>query len=249
MFSNLILAAVILLNPWSWKILLINPLLFLLVIFSTFTFAYVIKNKKFFWVLIVLFSTLAFFQWKTTTSESLTLLDNDEQRIKEERIKFYAPGEHYVRVIFKRLDLINFLEGDLNTVSKRLQRNFFETIDPNVYFFGGHPRERVWANDFEKLPFVFIIPFLIGLYNMILDKKWFFFLSFSLGVMLLSAIGHKNLLGPFILFPVIVILISGGLVKLLNFKNHLPRIVIKPIFMGAIILILLSIIQTFVYAY
>lgn len=141
------------------------------------------------------------------------------------------------------------MEGDFTTAATRIQRNFSETIDPNVYFFGGHPRERVWANDFEKLPFVFVIPFLIGLYNMVLDKKWFFFLSSFLGVMLLSVIGHKNLLGPFILFPAVVILISGGLVKLLNFKNHLPKVMIKPIFMGAIILILLSIIQTFVYAY
>lgn len=214
----------------------------MLLISTTLTFAYTIKNKKFSWILLLLFLTLAFFQWKTTTPQSLTLLDNDEKRIREERIKFYAPSEHYVRVVFKRLDLINFLEGDVNTASERLQRNFFETIDPNVYFFGGHPRERVWANDFEKFPFIFIFPFFIGLYNLIIQKKWLFIYNFFIGTILLAIIGHKNPLGPFILFPFIVIFTTSGLLVL---SKRIKGSVLILFF----ILCLLTAVQTFIYAW
>ncbi|OGE15851.1 hypothetical protein A3F00_04740 [Candidatus Daviesbacteria bacterium RIFCSPHIGHO2_12_FULL_37_11] len=223
--------------------------MFIFLIFTTLLLGFVVFEKKYSNLYLIPFLILLILQWKTTTLQSLIQLDNDEQRIKQERIKFYAPSEHYVRVIFKRLALVNFLEGDFNTVSNRLQRNFFETIDPNVYFFGGHPRERVWADDFEKFPFVFIFPFFTGLYYLLIQKKWLFLGSFCISIFLFSVIGHKNSLGPFVMFPLIVVLIAFGFMKLFNLRKYLPRKVLKLILISTSILILLSIIQTFAYAY
>lgn len=236
-------------NPWIWKIGIIDPILFIVLIITTF-FLYLLtfKKKKLYWVVIPFFLIIALFQWKITTPQSLTLLDNDEQRIREERIKYYAPSEHYVRVIFKRLDLVNFLEGDFSTASKRIQRNFFETVDPNVYFFGGHPRERVWASDFEKFPYIFIFPFFYGLYFFLLRRNYLHYFIFFSSIILLSIVGHINSLGSFILFPVVVVLISEGLVRLANLKSKIPGKTVKPVFITTFILIFLSIVQTFVYA-
>lgn len=210
----LIFALITLGNAWVWKIGSLNFPIFAILIFTTIILWLLVCKKftkKLFIIFLVLFGLLIFSQWKMTTPQSLTLLDNDEQRVQQERLMFYKPSLHYTRVIFARLNLGEFLEGDFNTISTRLQRNFFESIDPNVYFFGGHPRERVWAADFEKFPFILIIPFFIGFYQMVLGKNISIFAYVVVSLILLSLIGHKNTLGPFILFPVLVIFIYSGL--------------------------------------
>ena len=202
-----LLIIVTLANPWIWRIAEVNQSVFLLLILLVPVPHLAITKKKYLIFASALFLLIAFFQWKTTNFQSLVLLDNDEQRIQKIRLYFYKPSLHYVRVIFHRLNLNDFLEGDFTTASSRIQRNFFETIDPNVYFFGGHPRERVWANDFEKFTFILIIPFLAGVYSLALERKKIIFLNLLISVVLLSVIGHKNPLGPFILFPFFVVTI------------------------------------------
>jgi len=182
-------------------------------------FYFFVSRKKYLFFAAALFLITLFFQWKTTTFQSLVLLDNDEQRIHSLRLEFYKPSLHYVRVIFHRFNLVDFLEGDFTTGASRIERNLFETIDPNVYFFAGHPRERIWASDFEKFPFLFLFPFLIGLYNLILSKKRLLFFTLGVSTALLSIIGHQNSLGPFILFPFLVVITSNGLLIILK-KLH-----------------------------
>lgn len=203
-------------NSWIWKIAGTNFLLFLILSLAPVFFYLSSKKVLFRFISILLLIIIAFFQWQTTISQSLVLLDNDEQRIHQMRLNFYNPSQHYIRVLFKRLNLKEFLEGDFNTVFSRVQRNFFETIDPNVYFFAGHPRERVWASDFEKFPFILVLPFLLGLYQIILKKDWLLILTTLLSIILLSSIGHKNPVGPFLLFPFIVISIFYGVTSVLG---------------------------------
>ena len=204
-------------NAWIWRIFKFNVPLFILLIFLTIILNYLKFQKitrKLLIVFVILLGIVTFFQWKTTTPQSLTLLDNDEQRIQQERLMFYKPSLHYTRVIFARAKVKEFLEGDINTAFSRLQRNFFETIDPNVYFFGGHPRERVWAFDFEKFPFILLVPFAIGLYFEILKKRILTYVYLFISVILLTFIGHRNNLGPFILFPLFCTFIYLGLLKI-----------------------------------
>lgn len=214
-----LLIIVTLANSWIWKIAGLNFILSSFLILTTVFLYLSISREKYYYLFFSLFIIIAFFQWETTTFQSFNLLDNDEQRIQKLRLEFYKPSTHFVRVIFYRLNLKDFLEGDFTTATTRIQRNFFETIDPNVYFFGGHPRERVWANDFEKFPYILIIPFLMGGYSLIKQKKWLAYLSLFIGVVLLSLLGHKNSLGPFILFPSFVVTISSGLLILFKKIN------------------------------
>lgn len=219
--SWIILLLIIFGNFWIWKIFNQNTWVFVSLVIVTFLLSSRKLSKRipvFAGMTLILFSVILFyFQWKTTTPQSLTLLSNDEQRVHSERLKFYNPSVHYMRVLFKRLDLINSLEGDFNTASNRIQRNFFESIDPNIYFFAGHPRERIWANDFEKFFFLLVIPFLIGLYKLVTDKNWILIFYGLCCLILLSLIGHQDNLGPFILFPIIVLAILDGL---LFFKRY-----------------------------
>lgn len=200
-------------NEWIWRIAHYDFIIFISLIITTTTFYILINHTLSLKLLVFLFLFLGVLFLKqilTTNYESLTLLSNDEQRIQSTRLQFYN-SSRYSRVLFNRLNLKEVTDGTIGTIITRLQRNLFEALDPNVYFFGGHPRERVWANDFEKFPFILIVPFLIGLYETINQRKWIILLYFTLSLLLLSFIGHKNILGPFILFPIIVNCILIGI--------------------------------------
>ena len=202
----------IFINEWIWRVAAVNITIFILLFLSSI---FLFKKLKHYFLLT--FILLLYFQISTTSFQSLILLDNDDQRIKSERIQFYNPSNHYMRVLFARFNLKELLEGNFNTAKNRLERNFFETIDSNVYFFAGHPRERVWANDFEKFPFIFIVPFLIGVYLAVIEKEKFLILFAIISLIVLTYFGHKNPLGPFILFPFFVYLINKGVLKTVNY--------------------------------
>lgn len=217
----MIFLIVLLGNLWIWKILQVNFLIFLLLLVFT-TCVYLYQEQKLKVNLLILLSlivSLFYFQWQTTNFHSLILRDNDEQRIETQRRKFYNPGLDITRKVFYKFSLVDYLEGDINTVLTRIERNFFETIDPNVYFFGGHPRERVWVSDFEKFPFILIIPFFVGLYKTIEERNRLLILISVLGMIFLSIIGHDTKIGPFLLFPTLVLLVTKGVKILWNLKR------------------------------
>lgn len=232
---------ILLANNWIWKVFSQNFLIFIAIIFESIILSLIFfkkLSKKWLILFWVMFFLIIFLQIKTSLPQSLTLLDNDEQRIKQERLKFYNPSNHYLRVIFYRLDLRDHLEGDFNIATFRILRNFFETIDPNVYFFAGHPRERVWANDFKKFPFILILPFLLGIYKLFSSKNMLVYLYLGISILILSFIGHKNILGSFILFPVIILTIFVGINSLIKL---IPKRLYKPMIFILICLILIDI--------
>lgn len=196
------------------------------------------KKKILSFCILITLIIISYLQLKTTDVRSLSNLDNDEKRVHDMRLRWYNPSFHYLRLAFYRLDLKNFFEGNINIASFRIQRNFFESLDPNVYFFGGHPRERVWANDFEKFPFTYIFPFVIGAYQLIRRKNLVVGLWFICSVLLLSLIGHKNPLGPFIFFPIFIVTFWLGIPK------NLPSWILE----SFLVLTILATVQTFIYA-
>src|SRR3989344_7004479 len=207
-------------NPWIWQIGQFSPLLFLFLIISSFVLLLYHKQKVSSKIVVIVLIPLFYFQWHTTNFHSLILSDNDEQRVKAMRKQFYNPSTDVARRIFYRFHLADFFEGDLSVGLTRFQRNFFETLDPNIYFFSGHPRERVWANDFKKFPFILIVPFLIGLYKLIRWTNITLWIYISSSLVLLSVIGHFNQMGPFILFPFLVLAINSGIKTLWELKNR-----------------------------
>ncbi len=223
MRSWTLLILLLFLNAWIWRILNLNPMVFsLLIITSILVFKSYLdrKNQTFFLASIIIFCLLTIMQWQTTQIQSHTDLSNDDQRIHDIRVRLYHSKIHLIRLLTAKFSLVNFFEGDFATASYRLQRNFFETLDPNVYFFGGHPRERVWANDFEKFSWLLILPFLVGIYLFWKKSDRFLKTAFLFSLIIFSYFGHRNQLGPFLLFPFIILCIFEGVVFFLNYARQ-----------------------------
>lgn len=190
-------------NPWIYKIFAVNFFLGILILFTTIL---LLKNKRLF---LLLFIPVLFFQIQTTNRLSLTAISNDERRVIDMRLRAYP--SKFLRIGY-------WLEERKESIAfNRIITNFFENIDPNLYFFSNHPRQRVGIKEFEKFPYILLPFFLLGIFDWISKKnKLFWIISFFIPLVILSIIGNNNNLGPFSLFPFFVVSISKGLKKLQN---------------------------------
>lgn len=184
-------------NFWIFKIFSQNLFIGIILVFVTMVIL-LNHHKK---VLLVCLFILLFMQYQTTNIRNLYLLDNDQQRVQQERIRSYPLT--YIDVFGKVLWLkpeIWFEQNNFVIAASKVEENFFENLDLNKYFFAGFPRNN--NSDFEKFPYIYLPVFIFGLSNLISKKRYeIFFLSFAIPVIFLSMIGNENKLGPFSLFP------------------------------------------------
>lgn len=186
-----------------------------------------------------------YFQVSHTQITSLTKLSNEDVRIKDMRLKSYPPV--YLNIGSKTywIPAAHWLEERKESIIiTRIVNNISENIDINLYFFAGHPRERIGVNEFEKFPYIFLVPFLVGLYDNLNKRKiLLFFIGLLIPLALLSVIGNKNQLGPVILFPLFVLLIGYGfnIIYLNYLKGNIKLMVI------CLLLLLLNLIQVISY--
>ena len=200
------LVVVLFLNVWVWRVLSINFFLGLVLIFATFCLSVLIikSSKNIIGIFAVLGTVLLVAQWVTTKDFSLTELTNDQIRVRDMRLREYPP------IYF--LPIAHWFEGRRESIAFfRLLDNFSEAVDPNLYFFANHPRERVGIKEFEKFPYIFLPAFLIGFLILAQKKKKVFFFSFLLPLTVLTLKGSDNPLGPFTLFPAVSVAIATGM--------------------------------------
>ena len=198
------------------------------------------ENKKFyFYISTVLFSLLLFFQWKTSFITSLTYRNDNEKVIQQEWLKAYPPI--YIKIDGKTIwiPIAHWLEQRKEfLVFYKLEENFSEVVDPNLFFFTNHPRERVGVREFEKFPYILLPIFIVGLFS--IKKKNLKDVLLGLSpVVLISFIGNSNPMGPFALFPFFAAIISIGLAP--NFSK-------KQFLIPFVALFILVFIQSFAYA-
>lgn len=209
---------VIFFNLWIYKILIGNIFLGVLLILATLLlYRYLTKkNKKVPIPLVLCFTLVLFSQVRTTQPAPLFSISNDNRRVIDMRLRAYPSS--YLRVGYwleERKESIAFF---------RITTNFFENLDPNLYFFANHPRERVGIKEFEKFPYFLLPLFIVGIFSLILSRKYIFFLTFFLlPLTILSFIGNKNLYGPFLLFPFIVTTMANGLEISYQKTKKLPQ--------------------------
>jgi len=228
----------LLFNYWIFILFSTNFFVGLLVLILTF---YVYKffkseKRKLTKPLLVFFLFTLLFQSLTTQEKSLTIIENDDRREIDMRLKAYTPK--FLRVGYW------FEERKESIAFTRVSSNFFENIDPNLYFFANHPREKVGVKEIEKFPYILLPVFLIGLVE-ILKRKYvkFWLISFFVPLVFLSFIGNINPMGPFILFPFFVITISEGFGPIARWLEKKPKYVKFFIY----ILFILIFIQGFAY--
>tara|TARA_Y100000310_G_C20610024_1_gene777513 strand:- start:435 stop:1172 length:738 start_codon:yes stop_codon:yes gene_type:complete len=202
-------------NFWIWRLLEYNALLgALIIVTSTLLYLLLKKNSKhYLYIFLPLFILVLFFQWQTTAKTSLSYLDKGELGTQEMRLRQYPLVSIQIRGKTTWIPLAHWFEGRKESITFfRIQKNFSEIIDPNLYFFANHPRERVGIKEFEKFSYVLLPFFVIGMVSILqrhMAKTIFFVLAIP--IVLISLIGHKNSLGPFALFPFFVVSIAQGL--------------------------------------
>jgi hypothetical protein len=128
---------------------------------------------------------------------------NDEIRVRDERLSVYPPD---------LLQIGYYLEAKPEVVKlRKITRNFLAQLDLNLYFFAGHPRERIGVDEYEKFPYILLPIFLIGLFFEIKEKNKILLLFF---IPLLVTALDKNQTDNFALFPFFAMTIFLGLTKL-----------------------------------
>lgn len=209
-------------NFWIYKILKLDFLTGLIIIVTSFAIIYYWNQKNAFKILILSTAMLLILQYLKTDPQSLTLLDNDQQRVQQERILVYPPT--YIDLYFKVIWLKpkEWIEQNNSIIAlSRLEQNLFENLDLNKYFFAGYPRNK--PSDFEKFTFFLLPIFFIGLFNLVKQEKYKeLTIIFIIPILLMTYIGNKNDLGPFNMFPFFILCFFEGL-NLINakYKNHL----------------------------
>ena len=235
---------VLIFNLWIWIILSQNILIGITTLTASLLL-FLLPNqisKLFF----VAFALLLYFQWSTTPPSSLTKLDNDEQRIQQDRLNMYPPT--YIQFSSHTLwvPLAHWLEGRRETIAfYRIEKNFFQAIDPSLYFFVNHPRERFGVKEFEKFPYVLLPFFLVGIVKFFQRRTLLATMSFVIPIALISYIGNQNPMSNFILFPALSVSLALGIGIYLDYiRKYKKYILLGNLSLLAFLLVFL---QTIIY--
>jgi hypothetical protein len=102
-----------------------------------------------------------------------------------------------------------FFENKLNRYIFSYEKNLFEGLDINYYFFASHPRERVGAYEIKKFPELALLFFLIGLYSSLRRKQFLGVIYFLFSLLVASFFSPIDTLS-FLFFPFFVVNIYFG---------------------------------------
>jgi hypothetical protein len=107
-------------------------------------------------------------------------------------------------------------ENKVSELVKKYSANFFQGIDPNYYFFANHPRERAGVTEKEKFYFLYFPFFLLGIFNLIKENKYFIFIYFFSFLFFLSFFTDIDT-NFILLYPAIIFFITEGLACSINY--------------------------------
>lgn len=204
---------IILLNPWWWiivrKDLTISVLAFVLSI--TFCYMFYNRSKIIFLSFLVLISLLIIICLKQGFDESILKISALEEQRLNKRHEFYA--HNLGKIYTNRISLSYYKFYSFSLL--KLERNFFGNLDPNLYFFASHPRERPGIDEFEKYTPIFVPFFLIGFIYSIYRPKLKIVAYFITALFISSFISPNYNLGPVLFFPLINFVMTIGLLRCL----------------------------------
>ena len=201
----------LLLSPWTWRLVFENALIGIFVVVVSFLFY---KKQK--WldgkILLSLLVILLVVQYKTTDKQPLSALGDSQKFVQQQRLHIYPPTFYQVFGHYIWFYPANWFEESRFSIwVNRIQQNFSEVVDPGLYFFANHPRQRVGFDEFEKFPYVFLPFFVFGILKLERRFCWQKGLFVLLPIFLVSFVGHRNQYGPIGLFPFIVVVCATGM--------------------------------------
>jgi len=201
-------------NFWIWKILkenLIIGLLLLalnLLILRNFTN----NSKRIYFLAGTVFIILSILILRNGFDKGIFTLDPDETQKIANRHGYYSSE---LGPFFLNKPVLYFYKNIYPTIFE-LQRNFLYSLDPNIYFFTGHPRERYGISEFDKYPFILFPLFFIGVIAAVYQKRWSLSIYILIATLVSAFVRPSYLLGPMLIFPAVNFLELLGLKILLN---------------------------------
>lgn len=212
--------APVLTNFWIWIILKENVLLFvLLIVISVSLTTIIIEGREENGVLSLL--TVSF-----VCAGFLVILGHADRKLFPNPMTYYPmlSDRHGFLAnelggFFKNKFILNFYV-QLYPYIGRWQQNMSYVLDPNLYFFSAHPRERQVVNEFSKYPSLFLPFFVIGAIRLIRRSSRVLTIYLTFSILISAIIDPYFILGPVLLFPVVnTSIVAGTLAILQSFRQ------------------------------
>ncbi len=218
-----LLLTILFFNLWTWEIFKENIVLAISLLSITITlFALEILKTTFFHkiiFLILVFSYLAVSILQISKLDKSILEKNPtEVSIFHRQHAYFAEGLGFLYTNKFSLQFYTHLYYPL----AKYFRNVSYCIDPNLYFFHSHPREKSGIDEVAKYSPLVLPFFIIGLFIHFLSLERYKLLNIYLilSVLLTGFISPYFKLGPVLIFPYINIIILLGIMKTLEFFSH-----------------------------
>ena len=203
----LIFLLVSLANVWIWRIIGSSPFLGLSIIILSFLLAFNLKIPS-----LILLAILGAFLLRTNFDTNLLYVSPFEKDKLELRHEYYAQG--LGKIYRNRIGI--YLDYKVFPHTSRFINNLAYNMDPNLYFFANHPRERVGVVEFEKFSYLLLPFFVIGLIPVLLGLSDFLILYFILSLLISAFVFPGYNLGSILIFPFIVAVIYLGILKIVR---------------------------------
>lgn len=205
-----VLLVIIFITPWFQKILAADKIIAIILFIETYGLSLYLTNPDFKKVAIFTFSgllILSTFLVITQFDKNLVNHSNLDLAYLQQRRSYYP------------YKLGSFFHNQYTLSIFYYQRNFFTNLDFNQFFFGGQPRLRPYALDFEKFPILYLPFFLYGIILLFSKRKLFVrFVTFTTFILIFAAFANPSFqLGPYIIFPIITSLVFMGLYQFIIF--------------------------------
>lgn len=206
---------------WLWKILQQNVflaclfLLLTLLLFTSTQNSYTKFIKFITPILLTLFCLTSFILVSRNFDPALKRQNPTEIKLYNKRHEYFASGFGF---FFTNKFSLKFYKN-IYPITSNYLKNVSYSIDPNLYFFKSHPREKSGIDEFEKYSPLLLPFFIIGFFAHFLNFFKYKLLStyLTLAVAITGLIDLHFILGPVLLFPYLNILIFFGLSKTLVF--------------------------------
>ncbi len=221
--SLLIIVLIIITTPWTWNILNYNLFLCFLLIMITIILAKLLLANRSHPVLILtlgcIFLVASIVNLRLGFDQDINRLNIDEKVQLDERHGYYAQD---LGKLFLNRYALNYYKN-YNPSFSKFQKNFFSVIDPNLYFFASHPRERKGVMEFEKYPSFYLLLFISGIFYILQRKNLITLVVYLLATAFMSGfVAPGFILGPILIYPFVSTVIFLGLINILHiFKEKL----------------------------
>lgn len=213
--KDILLLFIILSTPWFWIMLQRNFLVCLLAVILTFlaaNFFWCNKSRKL--IILIMILNILLFLIAIREAFDENIFRNSALDIQQYNRRHELLAQGLGKLYKNKFSL--FIYKNYSFPLAKLQSNYFANLDPNLYFFASHPRERLGVEEFNKFFPIFLPFFLIGLFYCIYIKKGKVLIYFLIISLVSMVVSPKYNLGPILFFPLISFMITAGIMASLQ---------------------------------